>query len=100
VAPQSTAILNIALASDRSAATWKAHFDDLREHHCIPLGMASDRGRGVVTGYQSAVEVAQWVCAQCHTLPDLCDGLAQRERKAYAAMATAEETAHTFYRAK
>jgi hypothetical protein len=100
VEPKSTAILKIELASDRSAETWKAHFDDLRDHHFIPLGMASDRGRGLVAGYQSAGEDAQWVCDQFHELQDLFDVLVQTERKAYAAIATEDEAAQKFYRAK
>src|SRR5206468_12467842 len=35
----STAILKIQLASDRSAETWKAHFDDLGEHRFHSIGM-------------------------------------------------------------
>ena len=44
----STAILKIQLASDRSAETWKAHFDDLGAHRFHSIGMVSDRGRGLV----------------------------------------------------
>ena len=55
---QSTAILKIQLASDRSAETWKAHFDDLGDHRFHRLGMASDRGRGLVAGYQAACQDA------------------------------------------
>ena len=47
---QSTAILKIQLASERSAETWEAHFDALSEHHFHSIGMASDRGRGLVAG--------------------------------------------------
>src|SRR6266567_2596409 len=51
---RSTAILKMQLASERSAETWKAHFDDLDAHRFASIGMASDRGRGLVAGYQSA----------------------------------------------
>jgi hypothetical protein len=47
---QSTAILKIQLASDRSAETWQAHFDDLGEHRFHSIGMASDRGLGLMAG--------------------------------------------------
>ena len=40
---QSTAMLKMQLASDRSAETWKAHFDDLGAHRFDSIGMASDR---------------------------------------------------------
>ena len=47
---QSTAILKMPRASDRSAETWKAHCDDLGAHHFHSIGLASDRGLGLVAG--------------------------------------------------
>jgi hypothetical protein len=47
---QSTAMLKMPLASDRSAQTWKAHCDDLGEHRFHSIGMASDRGNGLMAG--------------------------------------------------
>jgi Transposase len=95
---QSTAILKIQLASDRSAQTWKAHFEDLGEHRFHSIGMASDRGVGLVAGYQSACQDARWVCDRFHEFLDLFDRRQQLERKAYAAIAN--EAATTFHNAK
>ena len=39
---RSTAILNIELAADRSAETWRAHFEALEQHQFFSLGLASD----------------------------------------------------------
>jgi hypothetical protein len=61
---QSTAILKIQLASERSAQPWRAHFEALEAHLLHSLGMASDRGRGLVAGYQDAGQEALWVCEQ------------------------------------
>lgn len=97
---QSTAILKIQLASDRSAQTWKAHFDDLGEHRFHSIGMASDRGVGLVAGYQSACPDALWVCDRFHEFQDLFDRRQQLERKAYAAIAKEAEAATTFHNAK
>src|SRR6266705_2928324 len=97
---QSTAILKIQLASDRSAQTWQAHFDDLGEHRFQSIGMASDRGRGLVAGYQGACQDARWVCDRFHEFRDLFDRRRQLERKAYAAIAKEVEAAHTFHNAK
>jgi hypothetical protein len=97
---QSTAILKIQLASDRSAQTWKAHFDDLGEHRFHSIGMASDRGVGLVAGYQSACPDARWVCDRFHEFQDLFDRRQQLERKAYAAIAKEAEAATTFHNAK
>src|SRR6266849_5630973 len=97
---QSTAILKIQLASDRSAQTWKAHFEDLGEHRFHSIGMASDRGVGLVAGYQSACQDARWVCDRFHEFQDLFDRRRQLERKAYAAIATEDEAATTFHHAK
>src|SRR5215470_2445824 len=97
---QSTAILKIQLASDRSAETWKAHFDDLGDHRFHSIGMASDRGLGLVAGYHAACQDARWVCDRFHEFQDLFDRRRQLERKAYAAIAKEDEAAHTFHNAK
>jgi hypothetical protein len=97
---QSTAILKIQLASDRSAETWKAHFDDLGAHRFYSIGMASDRGLGLVAGYHAACQDARWVCDRFHEFHDLFDRRRQLERKAYAAIAKEDEAAHTFHNAK
>jgi hypothetical protein len=97
---QSTAILKIQLASERSAETWEAHFDDLSEHHFHSIGMASDRGRGLVAGYHAACQDARWVCDRFHEFRDLFDRRRQLERKAYAAIAKEDEAAQTFHHAK
>ena len=96
----STAILKIQLASDRSAETWKAHFDDLGHHHFHSIGMASDRGRGLVAGYHAACQDARWVCDRFHEFRDLFDRRHQLERKAYAAIAQEDEATKTFHNAK
>src|SRR5262249_5522702 len=96
----STAILNIELASDRSAETWRAHFEALENHHFVSLGMASDRGTGLVAGYQAACDMALWVADYFHEFRDLFDVLHQLERKAYAAIDKEYDAAKTFAHAK
>jgi hypothetical protein len=97
---QSTTILNIELASDRSAETWRAHFEALEQHHFVSLGMASDRGTGLVAGYQAACDLALWVADYFHEFQDLFDVLHQLERKAYAAIAKEDDAAQKFAHAK
>src|SRR6266567_271860 len=97
---QSTAILKIQLASERSAETWQAHFDDLGEHRFHSIGMASDRGLGLMAGYHAACPDARWVCDRFHEFQDLFDRRRQLERKAYAAIAKEDEAAHTCHNAK
>ncbi len=97
---QSTAILKIQLASERSAETWQAHFDDLGEHRFHSIGMASDRGLGLMAGYHAACPDARWVCDRFHEFQDLFDRRRQLERKAYAAIAKEDEAAQTFHNAK
>jgi hypothetical protein len=96
----STAILKMQLASDRSAETWKAHFDDLGAHRFHSIGMVSDRGLGLVAGYHAACQDARWVCDRFHEFHDLFDRRRQLERKAYAAIAKEDEAAQTFHNAK
>jgi hypothetical protein len=55
-----TTIRTIELASDRSAETWRAHVDAREEHQCCCLGLASDRGLGLVAGYHAACDMAVW----------------------------------------
>src|SRR6266566_1375584 len=97
---QSTAILKIQLASDRSAETWQAHFDALGEHRFHSIGMASDRGLGLMAGYHAACPDARWVCDRFHEFHDLFDRRRQLERKAYAAIAKEDEAVKTFHNAK
>ena len=96
----STAILKIELASDRSAETWCAHFAKLEDHHFCCLGMASDRGLGLVAGYQAAVETALWVCDYFHEFRALFNLLHRWERKAYAALRKEYEAAQKFDQAR
>jgi hypothetical protein len=97
---RSTTILNIELASDRSADTWRAHFEALADHQFFSLGMASDRGLGLVAGYQAACDMALWVADYFHEFRDLFEVLHQLERKAYAAIGKEDDAAHKFARAK
>jgi hypothetical protein len=97
---QSTAILKIELASDRSAKTWETHFQDLGAHRFHSLGMASDRGVGLQAGYQAAWQEGFWVCDQFHEFQDLFNRCHQLERKAYAAIGKEIKAAETFANAK
>jgi hypothetical protein len=97
---QSTTILKIERASDRSAETWRAHFEALEDHHFVSLGMASDRGKGLVAGDQAACDMALWVADYFHEFCDLFEVLHQLERKAYAAIAKEDEATRQFARAK
>jgi hypothetical protein len=96
----STTILNIELASDRSAETWKAHFEKLDEHLFHSIGMASDRGLGLVAGYRAACEEALWVCDYFHEFRALFHVQHQLEKKAYAAIGKEDEAAKKFAHAK
>jgi len=97
---QSTAILKIELASDRSAKTWETHFKDLGAHRFHSLGMASDRGVGLKAGYQAACQDGFWVCDQFHEFQELFNRCHQLERQAYRAIAGEHEAAEKFANAK
>ena len=58
--------------------------------------MASDRGKGLVAGYQAACHEALWVCDQFHEFRDFFSVLHQLERKAYAAIGMEDEAARKF----
>jgi hypothetical protein len=97
---QSTTILKIELASDRSAKTWETHFKDLGVHRFHSLGMASDRGVGLKAGYQAACKDGFRVCDQFHEFQDLFNRCHQLERKAYGAIGKEMEAAEKFAKAK
>lgn len=97
---KSTTILKIALASERSAPTWQAHFEALDEHRCHSLGMASDRGVGLVAGSHAACQEALWVRDQCHAFQDLFPLCRPWERKAYGAIGKEDDAAQKFAQAK
>jgi len=97
---QSTAILKIELALDRSAKTWESHFNDLGAHRFHSLGMASDRGVGLKAGYQAACQEGFWVCDQFHEFQDLFNRCHQLERKGYGAIGKEIEAAEKFTNAK
>ena len=92
-------MLKIQLASDRSAETWQAPFDDLGEHRFHRIGMASDRGLGLMAGSHAACPDARWVCDRFPEFPDLFDRRRPLERKASAAIAKEDEAAHAFHHA-
>jgi hypothetical protein len=97
---RSTTILKIELASDRSADTWRTHFAALENHQFVSLGLASDRGLGLVAGYQAACDMALWVADYFHEFRDLFAVLQQLERKAYTAIAKEYDATQKFARAK
>jgi hypothetical protein len=97
---QSTAILKIERAADRLATTWQTHFETLDDHGFHHIGMASDRGVGLVSGYQAAYGESLWVSDQCHEFQALFNRRRQLERKAYAAIGKEDDAAEKFNHAK
>jgi len=89
----STTILTIELASDRSAKTWKAHCTPLKDHRFDGIGMASDRGTGVVAGSQAAGQEALWVGEYFPAFRDLFNGLHPLETQASRAITKEHEAA-------
>jgi hypothetical protein len=62
--------------------------------------MASDRGVGLVSGYQTACQDGRWGCDRCHEFQELFERRRQLERKASAAIAKEDKAARTFHNAK
>lgn len=97
---QSTAILKIEKASDRSAERWREHFLDLEDHLFVTLGMASDRGTGLIKGYEAACERAIWVCDYFHEFRDLFKFVDRLESRAYGTITAQAEAARKFNKAR
>jgi len=96
---QSTAILKIELASDRSAKTWETHFNDLGPIAFTVLAWPPI-GCGPESWLPSACQDGFWVCDQFHEFQDLFNRCHQLERKAYSAIGKELEAAETFANAK
>jgi predicted DNA-binding protein YlxM (UPF0122 family) len=83
---QSTAILKIELASDRSKETWAKHFEELKNNNFYSLGLCSDRGNGLVEGFKQANSDRHWYSDHFHEFMDLRKLLQKVEREAYASI--------------
>jgi len=97
---QSTAILKLETASDRSIESGSEHDRDLEDPELIPLGMSSDRGQGIVLGYGSVHDESTWVCDDFHEFRDLFHLAHPLERKADKAIAALDEASRVFNNAK
>jgi hypothetical protein len=100
IEPVSTAILRIELAPNRKADTWQQHFEALSEQQFIVSGLGSDRGKGLVQGFQSAHEDLLWCSDHFHEFRGLIQLRISLEKQAYAAIATEEECQRLFNNAR
>jgi len=88
IEPKSMAILNIQLADDRTAQTWKAHWQAIEHNQFYTLGLASDRGKGLTEGFKQAFPDQNYYPDQFHDLRDLAKTIGvDLEKAAYQAIA-------------
>jgi hypothetical protein len=86
IEPKSTAILNIQLASNCQADTWDKHFKEIENANYKIVDMCSDRGTGIMAGFQSACPNQAWFSDHFHEFRDLQKLGTTLERQAYAAI--------------
>jgi hypothetical protein len=79
----STAILRIELASDRTGSTWKQHFSELKDHQFIAKGLGSDRGAGIINGFQDLYPDVTWCSDHFHEFTDLTKLRGTLEKQAW-----------------
>lgn len=96
---RSTTTLTIALAAARSADTGRAPGAALEEHPGARLGLASDRGLGLVAGSHAACAMAWWGWDACHAWRALGTLRHPWQRHASAALGPEDEAAPTLARA-
>jgi hypothetical protein len=84
--PVSTAILKIELATNCQATTWKNHFQALEKNGIFAKGLASDRGVGLVQGYQMIHQDIVWCSDHFHEFRGLMQLLKTLEKEAYDAI--------------
>ncbi len=89
--PVSTAILRIELAPNCTGDTWKKHFSELKDHQLISIGLGSDRGVGIINGFQGVYPDEIWCSDHFHEFRELAKLRVTLEKQAYAAIAEEEE---------
>lgn len=98
--PVSTAILRIELAPNRKADTWENHFKAIGEQQFIAKGLASDRGTGLMQGYQAANSDSVWCSDHFHEFRGLTQLRSTLEKQAYATIAAEDERQRIFDNAR
>lgn len=58
--PRSTAILKIELAPNRSATTWRNHYEELELNQFIAKALDRYRGEGIVSGFKAEHSELPW----------------------------------------
>jgi len=96
----STTILKIELASDRTAKTWEKHFQSIKENNYLSKGLGSDRGIGIIQGYQAVCPDSPWYTDHFHEFRGLYKLLHTFEKQAYAAIEEEEECLRKFNNAR
>ena len=98
--PVSTAILKIELATNCQAKTWKSHFQALEKNGIFAKGLASDRGVGIVQGYQAIHQDIVWCSDHFHEFRGLMQLLKTLENAAYDAIAKEDKCLQVFNNAR
>ena len=98
--PVSTAILKIELASHCQADTWKKHFQSIERNDIFARGLASDRGVGIVQGYQLFHDNLIWCSDHFHEFRGLTKLLRTLESQAYDAITKEAERFRIFNNAR
>ena len=98
--PVSTAILKIELGQNCTASTWKNHFQDIEDNGFITKGLASDRGIGIVKGYEAMHSAEVWCSDHFHEFRGLTRLLKTMETRAYQSIENEEERLQVFNNAR
>lgn len=100
IEPKSMAILNIQLADDRTAQTWKAHWQAIEHNQFYTLGLASDRGKGLTQGFKQAFPHQNHYPDHFHDFRDLAKAIrVDLEKAAYQAIASEYKCQKLFLKA-
>ena len=87
IEPQSTAILRIELAEDRTSKTWQRHWIEIERNNYYTLGLVSDRGKGLVEGFKEYFEELPYYPDHFDEFRDLAKIiLGELKKKAYSAI--------------
>jgi len=89
--PVSTAILKIELASNRNKDTWQNHYEELKISQFVAKALASDRGKGITSGFEAVYPQLPWYSDHFHEFREVFKLYVKFEKQAYAAILSEQD---------
>ena len=89
--PVSTAILKIELATNRTKDTWQNHYEELKLNQFVAKALASDRGKGIIAGFEAVYPQLPWYSDHFHEFRGIFKLFVKIEKQTYAAISSEQD---------